>query len=132
MTPASAACIGLVGHYLNGLLDPFISLLEIHKLMVFMQEAGEPLRLRYKAAHDGPYAENLRHVLLQVDGHFVQGYGTGGDNPEKPLELLPNADEAASDGDIVQRVRAWSQRKSQFSEKQIRLAVKVLRDQGWI
>jgi hypothetical protein len=29
------------------LMDPFVSLLEIHKRMYFMQAAGEALRLRY-------------------------------------------------------------------------------------
>ncbi len=31
-------------------LDPFITLLEVHKLMYFMQEAGEPLQLRFTQA----------------------------------------------------------------------------------
>ena len=31
--------------YLAGLMDPFVSLLEVHKLLYFMQEAGQPLRL---------------------------------------------------------------------------------------
>jgi O-acetyl-ADP-ribose deacetylase (regulator of RNase III) len=41
------------------LMDPFVALLEIHKVMYFMQEADEPLRLRYTKALYGPYAENL-------------------------------------------------------------------------
>jgi hypothetical protein len=41
---------------LQGMLDPFITLLEVHKLMYFMQEAGEQLRLRYVQAPYGPYA----------------------------------------------------------------------------
>jgi hypothetical protein len=77
--------------YLAGLLDPFVSLLEVHKLMYFMQEAGEPLRLRYVAGPYGPYAENLRHVLQAIDGYYVTGYGTGGDVPDKLLELVPGA-----------------------------------------
>lgn len=46
MTAEQAALVALVGRYLAGLLDPFVSLLEVHKLMYFMQEAGEPLELR--------------------------------------------------------------------------------------
>ena len=42
MTPGRAALIGLMDRYLAGLMDPFISLLEVHKLTYFMQEAGEP------------------------------------------------------------------------------------------
>ena len=63
MTPGRAALLGLMDRYLAGLLDPFISPLEVHKLMYFMQEAGEPLRLRLAKGPYGPYAENLRHVL---------------------------------------------------------------------
>jgi O-acetyl-ADP-ribose deacetylase (regulator of RNase III) len=95
MTPGRAALVGLMDRYLAGLLDPFVTLLEVHKLMYFMQEAGEPLRLRLAKAHYGPYAENLRHVLHEIEGSLVTGYGDGGDEPEKPLELLPGAVERA-------------------------------------
>jgi len=96
MTPGRAVLVGLMERYLAGLLDPFISLLEVHKLMYFMQEAGEPLRLRYKKAPFGPYAENLRQVLALIEGHFVSGYADGGDAPEKQLELVPGAAADAS------------------------------------
>ena len=91
MTPGRAALVGLMDLYLKGLLDPFVSLLELHKLMYFMQEAGEPLRLRFAEAPYGPYAENLRHVLHQIEGYYVSGYGAGGDQPDKVLELVPGA-----------------------------------------
>ena len=91
MTPGRAALVGLMERYLAGLLDPFVSLLEVHKLMYFMQEAGEPLRLRLAKGPYGPYAENLRHVLNEIDGYYISGYGTGGDDPEKTLELVPGA-----------------------------------------
>jgi O-acetyl-ADP-ribose deacetylase (regulator of RNase III) len=91
MTAGRAALVGLVSRYLAGLLDPFVTLLEIHKLMYFMQEAGEPLKLRYKAAQFGPYAENLRHVLSAIEGHLVTGYEDGGDAPDKELALVPGA-----------------------------------------
>jgi len=81
--------------YLAGLMDPFVSLLELHKLMYFMQEAGEPLRLDFAKADYGPYAENLRHVLRRIDGHFVSGYADGGDSPTKSIEPLPAAMAAA-------------------------------------
>jgi O-acetyl-ADP-ribose deacetylase (regulator of RNase III) len=91
MTPGRAALVGLMERYLHGLMDPFVSLLEVHKLMYFMQESGERLRLRYVAAPYGPYAENLRHVLRDIEGHLVSGYAEGGDTPEKPLALVPGA-----------------------------------------
>ena len=91
MTAGRAALVALMRRYLGGLMEPFVTLLEVHKLMYFMQEAGEPLRLAYSKAPYGPYAENLRHVLNAVEGHLVSGYADGGDSPEKRLELVPGA-----------------------------------------
>jgi len=91
MTPGRAALVGLTDQYLRGLLDPFVTLLEVHKLMYFMQEAGQPLRLNYTKGPYGPYAENLRHVLREVEGHLLSGYADGGDQPDKRLELVPGA-----------------------------------------
>jgi len=91
MTEGRAALVGLMQRYLAGLMDPFISLLEVHKLMYFMQAAGEPLQLRYVKAPYGPYAENLRHVLLSVEGYMTSGYTDGIDDPDKQLELVPGA-----------------------------------------
>jgi hypothetical protein len=81
--------------YLSGLMDTSVTLLEVHKLLYFMQEAGEPLRLRYKAGPYGPYAENLRHVLRSIEGHLVTGYADGGDAPTKELALVPGASQDA-------------------------------------
>jgi O-acetyl-ADP-ribose deacetylase (regulator of RNase III) len=178
MTAGRAALVGLVNQYLDGLLDPFVSLLEVHKLLYFMQEAGEPLRLRYVKAPYGPYAENLRHVLIAVEGHLTAGYADGGDAPDKPLTLVPGAIEEASSFlrdhpetmarfakvadlvqgfetpfglellstvhwvtvhervvepiEVVKRTYAWNDRKKQFSERQINLALDVLTKRKWV
>ena len=95
MTKARAVLVTLVNRYLAGLLDPDVTLLEIHKLMYFMQEAGEPLNLRFEKGPYGPYAENLRHMLHPIEGHLVSGYADGGDAPSKPIELVPGAVEDA-------------------------------------
>ena len=91
MTAGRAALVMLMSRYLEALLDPDISLLEVHKLLYFLQEAGEPLKLRYVKAHYGPYAENLRHVLVAVEGHLVAGYQDDGDTPENSLTLVDGA-----------------------------------------
>jgi O-acetyl-ADP-ribose deacetylase (regulator of RNase III) len=97
MTAGRAALVELMNRYLGGLLDPFITLLEVHKLMYFMEQAGEPLRLKFTKGPYGPYAENLRHVLKAVEGHLVSGYADGGDAPDKQLKLVPGAvDDAAA------------------------------------
>ena len=95
MTRGRAALVKLMRRYLDGLLDPTISLLEIHKLLYFLQEAGEPLKLNYEKAGYGPYAKNLRHVLNIIEGHFISGYDDGGDAPYKQLDLVPGAVEDA-------------------------------------
>lgn len=178
MTPGRAALVGLMHRYLGGLMDPFVTLLEVHKLMYFMQKAGEPLRLRYVAAPYGPYAENLRHVLLAIEGHLISGYAYGGDEPDKQLELVPGAvpdasayleahpetrarfdrvadlvegfetpfglellstvhwvathEDVKTADDVVKRTYAWSDRKKRFTERQLRLALGVLTQKGWL
>ena len=91
MTPGRAVLVRLMHRYLGGLLDPFVTLLEVHKLMYFMQEAGEQLRLNYRKAQYGPYAPNMGHVLKAIEGHLISGYADGGDAPGKQLELVPGA-----------------------------------------
>ena len=177
MTAGRAALVGLMHCYLGGLLDPFITLLEVHKLMYFMQQAGEPLQLNYTKGPYGPYAENLRHVLKAIEGHLVSGYADGGDAPDKQLQLVPGAIEEAitflknkvetqarfervsnlvegfetpfglellstvhwivseervqTVDDVAARTYAWSDKKKQFSRRQIALAVDVLSRRGW-
>lgn len=97
MTPGRAALIGLANSYLRALLDPEITLLEIHKLMYFLQASGEPLRLRFVKAPYGPYAENLRHVLRVIEGYFISGYEDGDDAPYKHLVVKPEAVQRAED-----------------------------------
>ncbi len=178
MTAGRAALVSLMYRYLGGLLDPFVTLLEMHKLMYFMQEAGEPLKLRFVKDRYGPYAENLRHTLREVEGHLISGYRDGGDPPNKQLELVPGAVEDAAtylDGhpktrkcisrvvelvegfessfglellatvhwvaaehpssteeEVIAHTYEWNQRKRQFSERQIRLALQVLKEKGWL
>jgi O-acetyl-ADP-ribose deacetylase (regulator of RNase III) len=91
MTAGRAALVALIDRYIGAHMDPSISLLEIHKLMYFLQRAGEVPRLRYVKGPYGPYAENLRHVLRDIEGHLVSGYGSHGEEPDKPIELVPGA-----------------------------------------
>jgi hypothetical protein len=86
MTLGRAALLALMGRYLRSLMDDSISLLEIHKLMYFLQEAGQPLNLQYQKGLYGPYAENLRHVLKDMEGHYTIGFGDVADIPDKQIE----------------------------------------------
>lgn len=96
MTPPKAAFIMLLVEYARQSLTN-ASLIESQKLAFFLQEAGEPLRLRYEKAVYGPYADNLRHVLKVLEGHYLQGYGDGSSSvmTAEPLEVLPGATEDA-------------------------------------
>ena len=178
MTRGRAVLVNLMHRYLGGLLDPFVTLLEVHKLMYFMEVAGEPLKLRFQKGRYGPYAENLRHVLRAVEGHLISGYADGGDAPTKQLDLVPGAVKEArtfleghpetqsrfhkvselvegfessfglellatvywvaaehpfATGDeLIAHTYAWDYRKRRFSVRQIRLAIQVLRDKGWL
>lgn len=95
MTSGRAALVTLMHRYLQGLMDPFVTLIEVQKLMYFMQEAGQPLKLKYVKHHYGPYATNLAYVLHRIEGHFVAGYQDGGDQPDKQLAIVPGAIEEA-------------------------------------
>lgn len=96
MTEGRATLLGLMRRYLSAVMAPYVTLLEIHKLMYFMQAAGQPLRLNFVKAPYGPYSENLRHVLSVIDGYFIEGFGDAEDHPEKQIELVGTAFEEAT------------------------------------
>jgi O-acetyl-ADP-ribose deacetylase (regulator of RNase III) len=91
MTVGRAVLLALMNRYLKAVMDPFVSLLEMHKLMYFMQETGESLKLNYTKALYGPYAKNLRHVLNLIEGHFINGFADAEDRPDTQIELMPEA-----------------------------------------
>jgi len=92
MTHARALLIKLMEQY--RVMAYRLTLLEIQKLAYFLQESGEPLRLRYIAHTYGPFADNLNKVLQTIEGHFTRGYGDS-PTPDRDIELLPGAVEAA-------------------------------------
>ena len=95
MTTGMAAVAALVGNYKRGLMEPFVRLVEVHKLMYFLQEAGEPLRLNYNKGSYGPYATNLRHVLNRMESHYITGFGDGQEKPTQVIDLIEGAEDAA-------------------------------------
>ncbi|MGH3321612.1 MAG: type II toxin-antitoxin system antitoxin DNA ADP-ribosyl glycohydrolase DarG [Streptosporangiaceae bacterium] len=95
MTPGRSALIHLLRRYSERALEA--SLIEVQKLLYFLQVAGEPLRLNFARGRYGPYAGNIRHVLSLVEGHYLTGFGDGNSRvlDAEPIRLLPGADEAA-------------------------------------
>jgi O-acetyl-ADP-ribose deacetylase (regulator of RNase III) len=120
ITPGRAALLNLVARYirLSRLEEPAApdgaSLLEIQKLMYFLQEAGQQLRLGFVKGRYGPYAENLNPVLQALEGHYLRGYGDRTQEIMKlsPIALLPGAAEAgcewleAHPGETADRIDA--------------------------
>ena len=70
MTIGRAVLIALAEIYL--LPGYRMVLLEIQKLAYFLQCAGVNLKLNFKKAKYGPYAEELNHVLQRIEGHFFR------------------------------------------------------------
>ncbi|MBF0423010.1 MAG: macro domain-containing protein [Magnetococcales bacterium] len=180
MTQGRAAVIGLISRYKVPGYEYLLSLLEIHKLAYFLVESGESLpKLEFAKAQYGPYADNLRKALRDMEGHFTEGFGDGSsNNPETPMKLLPGAVEkadaflekhpdtrerflrvadliegfetpfgmellatvhwvaarenAATAEDVIAKIHAWNDRKVQFSDRQIRIALDVLGRKGWL
>lgn len=96
LTPGKAALVAMVDRYSAVAFEA--SLIEIQKLMYLLQEAGEPLKLRYQAQRYGPYADNLRHVLKALEGHHLEGFGDGSApvDAAEPIRVLKGAAEEAA------------------------------------
>ncbi len=90
MTISRALVLKLLQRYC--VLGYELTLLEVQKLCFFLQEFGEPLKLRYEKHIYGPYADNLRHVLIDFEGHYTKGFRDGTNNkPDTVIEILPLA-----------------------------------------
>lgn len=97
MTAATAATLGICGRYAQ--FDYRLTLLEVHKLVYFLKEAGESLpRTHFEKGPYGPYADSLRHVLNRLEGHYLSGFGDASRNqPDTPISLLPGTLEEAEE-----------------------------------
>jgi O-acetyl-ADP-ribose deacetylase (regulator of RNase III) len=73
LTPVRAALIKLLAAYRA--LDYALTRIEVQKLAYFLEEAGEPLKMKFEANHFGPYSNALEHVLKALDGHYLLGVG---------------------------------------------------------
>jgi len=112
MTSVRAAVIKVISIYRE--MEYALSKIEIQKLVYFLEEAGEPLKLDFVKNSYGPYSDKLRHVLKAMDGHYITGVGDFSGDSE--IAIVPGALHEADDfirtrggdqlGDHVSRVRA--------------------------
>jgi O-acetyl-ADP-ribose deacetylase (regulator of RNase III) len=85
-----ASVIKIIGYY--PVLGYELTLLEINKLLYFLQEAGESsLRLNFEKGPYGPYADNIRHLLISFEGHYTTGLASGSTKPQTPITLRKDA-----------------------------------------
>jgi O-acetyl-ADP-ribose deacetylase (regulator of RNase III) len=91
MTPGRAALVGLLARYLEP--GERATPLEVQKLLYFLQAAGEPLKLAFVKQRYGPYADAVRHLVRQLEGHYVIGFGDG--TGQGAITLLPGVRDEA-------------------------------------
>lgn len=96
MTTARAAVLKLLQSYEEAAMHSATQV-EVHKLVYFLQHAGQNLRLEFVKGRYGPYADNLRRSLLELEGHFITGFGDGSARAleSEPIRVIPEAVEEA-------------------------------------
>lgn len=84
MTWGRAAVIKLVEAYVRSreITEPWsggqgASALEIQKLMYFANIAEPKLKLTFAQGKYGPYSDEVRHLIQDMEGTFLEGYGDG-------------------------------------------------------
>jgi O-acetyl-ADP-ribose deacetylase (regulator of RNase III) len=86
-TPVRAAIVKVISIYRE--MEYALSKLEIQKLVYFLEVAGKPMDLGFVKHNYGPYSDKLRHVLKDMDGHFITGVGDFSGDSE--ITILPKA-----------------------------------------
>jgi O-acetyl-ADP-ribose deacetylase (regulator of RNase III) len=97
LTPVRGALLTLMSDYSKHALGS-PTLIEVQKLAYFLQAAGEVLNLRFEPHHYGPYADTLRKVLRDLEGHYIKGFGDGSSKVGEaaPIDVMPGAADAAT------------------------------------
>lgn len=85
LTPARAMLLYLMFQYES--VGDQSSLFVANKLAYFLQRTGENLKLNFEAHHYGPYTVQLNHVLMYLNGVYLNGMEQNTQGPFDPLEL---------------------------------------------
>jgi len=85
LTPARAMLLHLL--FQHEIMGEPSSLFVANKVAWFLQRRGEKLKLKFIAHHYGPYAVQLNHVLLDMNGVYLKGMEQNEVKPFEPLQL---------------------------------------------
>lgn len=91
MTAGRAAVVSVLSMYQR--LQYSLTQIEVQKLMYFLAISGEPLNLKFAQNKFGPYAPELNHVLLKMEGAYITGLGDL-DSPSE-IQVQPDAVKSA-------------------------------------
>lgn len=108
LTHGRAALLAMIAAYRDRAAeDP--TLVVVQKLMYLLQVSGEPLNLKFVRGRYGPYADNLRKTLRDMEGHHVDGFGDGSATVSQAEPLTAREDSvAASRSMLAGKGDTWS------------------------
>lgn len=97
LTPGRAALVAVIDRFAR-MAGEGASPIAVQKLIYFLQAAGQPLDLPFKPHHYGPYADRLRPMLREMEGHYLSGFGDGSALVEfaEPVTVINNAGATAA------------------------------------
>lgn len=119
LTWIKSAIIKICDRYTR--FDYNLTNIEIQKLLYFYQESGEDLKLKFVKRYYGPYADNLHHALIDLDGHYLTGLSTGSNAPTAKIKINPDI------LDEVNQYIDYYKNTHPISEKRMNDVIKLIR-----
>lgn len=88
-SPVHKACIVvLIQRFRHAGQGYFLKVHEVHNLMYLLQEAGEPLQLKFVKTERGVYAEKLHQILQEANGQVLSIFASNYDVVPKEFVSL--------------------------------------------
>lgn len=91
LTPLRAMLLDSFVRYRE--LDYRLTMLEAQKIVYFLQRLGNDFQLEFEKHIYGPYADKLKYVLDDLDGHYIHGMKYRTAKAFDTLELMPEVQE---------------------------------------
>lgn len=95
LTPLRAMLLASMFQYKTLCYD--ISVLEVQKLVYLLQRLGNNFNLKFVKHHYGPYSNQLRYVLNDLDGFYLNGMQYNSAKPFDKLSLEDKYQEVIQD-----------------------------------